>query len=98
LIVDQPNVNFQTKPFNSRAAARLRESGWTVYVMPDKRTLHEKIWIFDKKTVMVGSHNLSLASCTSNYDTSLAIDSPALAVELHTQFWRRLRLASQLKG
>lgn len=96
LIIDQPNVAFTTRPFNARAGEKLVRAGWKVRVMPDKRTLHEKIMIIDETLSLVGSHNISKASATSNYDTSLAIRSPALAAQLHRQFWQRWRLASPL--
>ena len=64
--------------------------------MPDARTLHEKIMIVDKSLSLVGSHNISKASATSNYDTSLAIRSIPLAERLHRQFWERWRLAKTL--
>jgi phosphatidylserine/phosphatidylglycerophosphate/cardiolipin synthase-like enzyme len=98
LIVDQPNVAFKTKPFNVKAGEDLMRAGWRVAVMPDKRTLHEKIWLFDKRLALIGSHNISLASCTSNYDTSVAIRHKELADQVHRLFWERWRLASELKG
>lgn len=96
LIIDQPNVAFTTRPFNARAGEALVRAGWKVRVMPDARTLHEKIMIVDKSLSLVGSHNISKASATSNYDTSLAIRSIPLAERLHRQFWERWRLAKTL--
>lgn len=96
LIIDQPNVAFTTRPFNARASEALVRAGWKVRVMPDARTLHEKIMIVDKSLSLVGSHNISKASATSNYDTSLAIRSLPLAERLHRQFWERWRLAKTL--
>lgn len=98
LIVDQPNVNYRTLPFNVRSALRLQEAGWKVRVMPDNPTLHEKVTVIDEAISVVGSHNISKASAVSNYDTSLAVYSPLLADRLKTQFWRRWRLAETLKA
>lgn len=97
LIVDQPNVPYRTKPFNVDAALILAEAGWSVRVMPDARTLHEKVILIDRELSVIGSHNLSKASATSNYDTSIAIRSPVLAERVYRQFWQRWRLASTLK-
>lgn len=96
LIIDQPNVAFTTRPFNARAGEALVRAGWKVRVMPDARTLHEKIMIVDQELSLVGSHNISKASATSNYDTSLAIKSAPLAALLYRQFWTRWRIAKTL--
>jgi len=96
LIVDQPNVPYTTHPFNVVAARTLAAAGWKVRVMPDARTLHEKVLIIDRALSVVGSHNLSRASATSNYDTSLAVRSTLLAEHLHRQFWSRWRLSKTL--
>lgn len=98
LIIDQPNVNYRTKPFNVDAARLLAAAGWRVRVMPDARTLHEKVLIIDQALSVVGSHNISLASATSNYDTSVAIGSTLVGARLVRQFWTRWRLATELKS
>lgn len=95
-IVDQPNVQGRKEPFNIKAARELEASGWTMRKVPDARTLHEKIMVIDGKTCAVGSHNISKASATSNYDTTLVIESEILARLLWQQFWRRWRIAATL--
>jgi phosphatidylserine/phosphatidylglycerophosphate/cardiolipin synthase-like enzyme len=42
---------------------------------------------------VIGSHNISKASAISNFDTSLAVDSAALAEQVYRQFWQRWRVA-----
>jgi phosphatidylserine/phosphatidylglycerophosphate/cardiolipin synthase-like enzyme len=61
--------------------------------MPTGKTLHEKILLLDKQLVVIGSHNISKASAISNFDTSLAVDSAALAERIYRQFWQRWRVA-----
>lgn len=95
-IVDQPNVQGRKEPFNIRAAKSLEASGWKLRKVPDARTLHEKILVIDNAVCAVGSHNISKASATSNYDTTLVIESPDLAEMLRIQFWRRWRIAVPL--
>lgn len=97
LIVDQPNVPYTTHPFNTEAAARLQAAGWRVRVMPDARTLHEKVLLIDRALTVIGSHNISRASATSNYDTSIAIRSARLGEQVYRQFWQRWRLARALQ-
>lgn len=97
LIVDQPNVPYTTHPFNVKAARALAAAGWKVRVMPDARTLHEKVILIDRHLSIIGSHNLSRASAASNYDTSIAIHSAAVGERIYRQFWERWRRASPLK-
>ena len=97
LIVDQPNVAFTTRPFNVRAATKLAQAGWKVRVMPDKRTLHEKIFLADKRITLIGSHNISRSSAITNYDTSVAIESEDFAALVYRQFWERWRLGTTLE-
>lgn len=97
-IIDQPNISGRREPFNVKAAQKLTAAGWKIRVMPDARTLHEKTLLIDKRLSVIGSHNISKASVVSNYDTSLAVDSPALAERLYRQFWERWRIARPLRG
>jgi len=95
-IVDQPNVQGRKEGYNVKAALQLQEAGWLMRKVPDQRTLHEKVLIIDRRLCCVGSHNISKASATSNYDTTLAIESPTLAEHLIRQFWQRWRIAVPL--
>lgn len=94
LIIDQPNVAFTTRPFNVRAASTLHAAGWKIRVMPDRRTLHEKITIIDRRITLIGSHNISKASAISNYDASVAIESALFAELAHRHFWQLWRIAA----
>ena len=92
-IIDQPHVVNRRIKFNTKAARKLQESGWKVRVMPSNKTLHEKVLLLDKHLSVIGSHNISKASAVSNFDTSLAIESEALAQRIYRQFWERWRVA-----
>ena len=92
-IIDQPHVVNRQLKYNIKAAAKLQASGWKIRVMPDKKTLHEKILLLDKQIAVIGSHNISKASAISNFDTSLAVESALLAERLYRQFWERWRVA-----
>ena len=61
--------------------------------MPSNKTLHEKVLLLDKHLSVIGSHNISKASAVSNFDTSLAIESEALAQRIYRQFWERWHVA-----
>jgi len=95
-IVDQPNVAGRKEPYNIGAARQLKAAGWGMRKVPDRRTLHEKLLIIDKRIVYVGSHNISKASAVSNYDTGLVIESPELAAAMERHFWARWRIAFPL--
>ena len=92
-IIDQPHVVNRRIKFNTKAARKLQDSGWKVRVMPSNKTLHEKVLLLDKHLSVIGSHNISKASAVSNFDTSLAIESEALAQRIYRQFWERWRVA-----
>lgn len=92
-IVDQPNVQGRREPFNKKAAEALQTAGWVMRKIPDKTTLHEKVTIIDGRLVFVGSHNISLASACSNIDTSLRVESFALAEVATRHFWETWRKA-----
>ncbi|MEY3787965.1 MAG: hypothetical protein RIQ94_379 [Pseudomonadota bacterium] len=91
-IIDQPHVVNRRIKFNTKAARKLIESGWKVRVMPTTRTLHEKVLVLDDRLCVIGSHNISKASAISNFETSLAVYSEALAKRVHRQFWERWRV------
>jgi len=92
-IIDQPHVVNRRIKFNTKAARKLQDSGWKVRVMPSNKTLHEKVLLLDKHLSVIGSHNISKASAVSNFDTSLAIESEALAQRIYRQFWERWHVA-----
>jgi phosphatidylserine/phosphatidylglycerophosphate/cardiolipin synthase-like enzyme len=92
-IIDQPHILNRRLPFNTKAARKMQAAGWKIRIMPSGKTLHEKILLLDKQLVVIGSHNISKASAISNFDTSLAVDSAALAEQVYRQFWQRWRVA-----
>lgn len=78
------------KPFNQDAAKALIDAGWKIHGMR-QRLLHEKTILIDRRLAIIGSHNISKASLASNYDTSVAIESKALAEQAWRIFWERWR-------
>ena len=80
-------------PFNQGAAEALTAAGWKIRMMPNPHLLHEKVILLDRRTVVIGSHNISRASLTTNHDTSIAVTSPDLAAQVYRLFWERWRAA-----
>lgn len=62
---------------NLFVAKELIASGAVVRMLPNNRCAHAKILIVDKKTAIVGSHNLSVRSVSANYEISCLIESDA---------------------
>lgn len=81
--------------YNTEAASALESAGWKMRMMKGARLLHEKLMIVDRRISMVGSHNISKASLTSNHDTSVAIESAAFADAAYRLFWERWRVATK---
>ena len=92
-IIASPKTIKTRDAYNAEAARELLQAGWKVKMMEGARLLHEKFMLVDNRIAVIGSHNLSKASLTSNHDTSIAIESEALAKEVHTLFWERWRTA-----
>jgi hypothetical protein len=97
-IIDQPRLYGRSVPFNITAALKLQSAGWKIRVMPIAKVLHEKILLIDKNLVIIGSHNISKASALTNFDTSLAVNSEVLALQIYRQFWGRWRVSLPLRG
>lgn len=93
-IVGNPNPRYAHAHYNRAASDTLQDAGWRIRTFAGPRVLHEKTLLIDQRLALIGSHNVSRSSATSNYDTSLAIDSPELATLLHRQFWERWRAAA----
>lgn len=59
-----------------------------------KGTFHSKMWIFDKKTCLIGSANMTLSAFTSNVETSILFDDAdnsetiKSANEIFQYFWK----------
>ncbi|KAB2924161.1 MAG: hypothetical protein F9K25_17915 [Candidatus Contendobacter sp.] len=92
ILASSETINSRS-PFNQGAAAILITAGWRIRGMR-QRLLHEKTLLIDRRMVIIGSHNISKASLTTNHDTSIAITSPLLAEQAWRIFWERWRTAS----
>lgn len=80
-------------PFNQGAATLLMKAGWKIRGIGKPHLLHEKVILIDQKTAVIGSHNISRASLTTNHETSVAITSQDLAAQVYRLFWERWRAA-----
>ena len=83
--------------FNMGAAKVLQEAGWHIRFMPAERFLHDKLFIFDNSTTIIGSHNLSKTAMMSSYNVSVKIESETFAQEANGSFWLRWMKAQTTK-
>jgi phosphatidylserine/phosphatidylglycerophosphate/cardiolipin synthase-like enzyme len=56
--------------------------------LKDNRCCHAKIIIVDRKSVILGSHNLSCKSVMENHETSVLLDDAEIVQQAHELFLR----------
>jgi phosphatidylserine/phosphatidylglycerophosphate/cardiolipin synthase-like enzyme len=66
---------------NADTAKRLKQSGIRVCFDSPDRTTHAKLVAIDRRTLFIGSHNLTQSALKYNREVSVRIDSPVLAEE-----------------
>lgn len=97
-VLGSPGQNRHTASYNQEAAAYLVTTGWNMRLMRSAVTLHEKIMIVDNEICVIGSHNVSQSSATSNLDTSIGIHSKIVAAALKASWWSRWNQAEAYRG
>jgi phosphatidylserine/phosphatidylglycerophosphate/cardiolipin synthase-like enzyme len=50
---------------------KFKAAGAAVKCLQNNRCCHSKLLIIDKKIAIIGSHNLAVKSCTSNFENSI---------------------------
>lgn len=90
VLADPRQINTR-EAFNARSGTALIAAGWKVRTLRGPHVLHEKLLVLDERITLIGSHNLSKASLTSNHDTTLAVESARLAQQAKRLFWTRWR-------
>lgn len=59
---------------NRATAKRLRDAGCDVRMSPMQKPIHAKVWVFDGRTVVLGSHNISTNAVKRNAEAAVLID------------------------
>ncbi len=70
----------------------LKEKGLDVKVWKERRILHAKMFIIDKKIVYLGSHNMSNCSLRESAELTVKIESEAIgwkAVVVFSEWWSK---------
>ena len=62
---------------NRKTAGHLRKCGVDVKFNPMQKMLHAKLWIFDRKVAVLGSHNMSNSAMSKNLEVSYLVTEPA---------------------
>lgn len=75
-----------TARFNAHAARALAAAGWRVRRAPRGRLLHAKIFLFDRRIVVLGSHNIAHAASASNLDLSACLGGEQTAAQFARWF------------
>jgi len=59
---------------NRATAKRLRDAGCQVRMSPMQKPIHAKVWVFDARRVVLGSHNISTNAVTRNAEAGVVVD------------------------
>lgn len=94
---DLPGDRHGAATTNEKALALLRSTGLATRTHWPEMALHEKSVVVDDRWSLVGSHNWTPRSFFGAGETSLCVDSPALAADLRARLdnlWRAIDTAS----
>jgi phosphatidylserine/phosphatidylglycerophosphate/cardiolipin synthase-like enzyme len=75
-----------TARFNATALYELSQAGWSVHLIPYKKLLHAKLFIFDGELSVLGSHNITQTASITNIDLSLAIPGREQSISFERWF------------
>lgn len=87
------NTNTVTSK-NRTLSQYLSERGIPVRAAGKGYLVHGKVLIIDRKTTIIGSHNLTQRGLWTNYEASIAVDSAAIAENMAAWFvwlWERCK-------
>lgn len=92
VLLNKEHAKHHLTSINGLTMRYLREAGCEVKFGPSVPSTHAKMWIFDRKITIVGSHNLSKRAVFNNDEASVIIKSGPVAMEFRRYFellWRR---------
>lgn len=71
---------------NYFASTFLKNAGADVRFLKNNRCVHAKLLLIDKEKALLGSHNLSIRSCESNFELSYLIPDPETVAQVSAVF------------
>jgi len=75
---------------NAFVLQELKQQKINIRILPHNRCCHAKIIIVDNTKAIIGSHNLSVASCRQNFETSYLITNKVSIYRLASVFAHNL--------
>jgi phosphatidylserine/phosphatidylglycerophosphate/cardiolipin synthase-like enzyme len=80
-VIEQGKKSENVSEVNSDTARKLIAAGIGVCMDAPDRTMHTKMIVIDRRTLFIGSHNLTQSALKYNHEVSVRIESPPLAEE-----------------
>lgn len=80
-VIEQGKEGENVVKANADAAGKLKAAGIGVCVDTPDRTMHAKMVVIDRRTLFIGSHNLTQSALRHNREVSVRIVSPPMAEE-----------------
>lgn len=80
-VIERGKEKENVSEVNADTARKLRAAGIRVCMDAPERTMHTKLIVIDRRTLFIGSHNLTQSALKYNHEVSIRIESPPLAEE-----------------
>lgn len=80
-VIERGKEKENVSEVNADTARKLRAAGIKVCMDAPERTMHTKLIVIDRRTLFIGSHNLTQSALKYNHEVSIRIESPPLAEE-----------------
>lgn len=80
-VIEQGQQGENVSEVNADAVRKLKIAGIRVCMDAPERTMHTKMVVIDRRTLFIGSHNLTQSALKYNREVSIRIVSPPLAEE-----------------
>jgi phosphatidylserine/phosphatidylglycerophosphate/cardiolipin synthase-like enzyme len=81
VVIEQGQEGENVSRVNADAIRKLRTAGIRVCMDAPDRTMHTKMVVIDRRTLFIGSHNLTQSALKYNSEVSVRIVSPPMAEE-----------------
>jgi len=76
LLINWNSKRYSVPKTNLLVMRKIKEFGGAVRTLKNNRCCHSKLLIIDNTHAIIGSHNLSVKSCTANFETSYLTTNP----------------------
>jgi HKD family nuclease len=80
-VIERGKERENVSEVNADTARKLKAAGIRVCMDAPERTMHTKMIVIDRRTLFIGSHNLTQSAMNYNHEVSIRIESLPLAEE-----------------